>query len=189
MVSVDFAGCFAAALMLLILPLNWLSAAFFAALFHELCHCAAIYLSGGGVQKISIGAGGAVIETTQMEPANELVCALAGPVGSFLLLLASGWFPRLAICGCIQGLFNLLPVFPLDGGRAVECLLRLVCPKQGRRIAYVLEKAAILGICFLSFMLTFWYRLGILPVLAALVLILKLIGRKIPCKPTRIGVQ
>ena len=63
-----------------------------------------------------------------MSPIREAICALAGPLGSFSLLLISEYFPEAAVCGLIQGAYNLIPVYPLDGGRLMRCLLpRKIC--------------------------------------------------------------
>jgi len=126
------------ALLILLLPLPWLAAALTAAIFHEGCHLLAIHVLGGRVFRVRAGIGGAVIEAALPGTGQELWCALAGPLGSFLLLFCSRWFPRVALCGLMQGVFNLLPVFPLDGGRALRCALGLVRPelpeKAERRI-------------------------------------------------------
>ena len=68
------------------------------------------------------------METASMSPVREAICALAGPLGSFSLLLISEYFPEAAVCGLIQGAYNLIPIFPLDGGRVVRFLLpRKIC--------------------------------------------------------------
>ena len=117
-VRVDVSACLMGAFLLLTLPLNWLLSALAAAAFHELCHGAAILLLGGRIWGVRIGSGGAVMETEPLSSGKELVCALAGPAGSLLLVLTFRIFPRVAVCALVQGAFNLLPVFPLDGGRA-----------------------------------------------------------------------
>ena len=67
-----------------------------------------------------------------MSPGRELICILAGPAASLLLLCLARIFPRVAICGLIQGCYNLLPIAPLDGGRALHCLLSLLEKRQFR---------------------------------------------------------
>ena len=105
------------ALLLLTCPLSWLAASILAAGFHELCHLGAVKLLGGQALGFRAGARGAVLEVAGLSPWREALAAAAGPAGSLLLLLLAGPFPCLALCGLGQGLFNLLPVFPLDGGR------------------------------------------------------------------------
>lgn len=111
------------AILLLMLPLQWVIVVLFAALFHEICHAAAILLCGGSIDRIAVSSRGAVIETVPMSTAKDVVCALAGPVGSFLLMLFAKWMPRIAICGAIHGFYNLIPLLPLDGGRVLRGLV------------------------------------------------------------------
>lgn len=113
----------AAALALLILPLRWVMGALLAALIHEVCHCVAVSACGGKLLSCSLGGSGARIETVSLSPGKEALCVLAGPAGSFLALLLAEHFPEAAVCGLIQGVYNLLPLYPLDGGRALACLL------------------------------------------------------------------
>lgn len=66
------------------------------------------------------------METLPMSTGRELIAVLAGPAASLLLLSLVRVFPRVAICGLIQGIYNLLPIYPLDGGKALRCLMALV---------------------------------------------------------------
>lgn len=116
------------AAMLLVLPLQWVLAATVAVAFHEACHFIAIRLLGGRIYGLRLGLGGAKMEVEPMPPQTEAVAALAGPIGSALLVLLARYAPRLAICGFIHCLFNLLPLFPLDGGRVLRGLLALFFP-------------------------------------------------------------
>lgn len=128
-INIHGSACILWSLLLLTVPFPWLISSLIAALYHELWHYAVIRLSRGHVHTIQIKARGASMETQPMPPMQELLCALAGPVGSLSLLLLLRIFPRIALCAAIQGVFNLLPVYPLDGGRAIRCALCLLQEK------------------------------------------------------------
>ena len=104
-------ACIGAAVLLLLLPLRWVLAAALAAAVHELWHYFAIHLCGGRIYRIRIGAGKAVMETEPLQRSREMICAAAGPLGSFSLVLFARFIPVTAICGLVHGLFNLLPIF------------------------------------------------------------------------------
>ena len=115
------------ALMLLLFPLRVVAGIVLAALIHECGHLIAVRLTGGRVLAIRLRAGGARIETTPMEPGREALCALAGPGAGALTIFAWRFFPEMALAGLVQTVFNLLPIYPLDGGRVVRnicCKLR-----------------------------------------------------------------
>ncbi len=120
--TVSPSACIFAALTILLLPLKWAFAAFIAAAFHELCHILALHLCGGNVRNLSVGDRGAVIYADSMPMFKSLICVLAGPLGSLLLVAFMRWIPRIAFCALFQALYNLLPIYPLDGGRAFRCI-------------------------------------------------------------------
>ena len=113
------------ALMVLLFPLRMLAGIVLAASVHELGHILALILCGGQLQRICLRAGGAKIEATPLPPGRALMCTLAGPAAGALTILAWNTFPELAVAGLVQTGFNLLPIYPLDGGRA----LRNICCK------------------------------------------------------------
>ena len=185
MLRIDPGVWILAALYVLIIPADWLLAAFLAAAVHEVCHLTAVGILGGTCRGIAIGCGGAVIDLAPMEPEKELLCALAGPMGSLLLLVLCHVFPQIAICGLVQGLYNLLPVYPLDGGRALRCFLTLLRVSNGDRIEGVIRN----GVLTLGF-LVLVLLLGPVPgVLILGIPVFKWCARKIPCKRRQIKVQ
>ena len=113
------------ALMLLLFPLRFLVGVLLAALIHELGHLLALKIAGGRVLSIRLRSFGARIEAAPMSPGRTALCSLAGPAAGALTIFAYKTFPELALAGLVQTVFNLLPVYPLDGGRA----LRNICCK------------------------------------------------------------
>lgn len=105
--------------------LGWALAA---CVLHELGHVAAVSLLGGGVKQLRLTAVGAELVLDGEKPlsyAREALAALAGPGASLLTAVLAAAGGRLLLAGLSlgQGLFNLLPVLPLDGGRALGLLL------------------------------------------------------------------
>lgn len=111
-----------AALLILTLPLNWLAASLAAAAVHELCHILSILALGGRIYSFRIYIGGACIDARTPTFGREIFGILAGPLGSLSLLILLRIWPEIALCGMVQGIFNLLPVYPLDGGRILRCV-------------------------------------------------------------------
>lgn len=160
---IEGAACFLLALGLLILPLKWLIAVCLAAGFHELCHYAAARLLGVTILSFSVGPGGCLLSTGPLTRRRELICAAAGPAGSLLLFFLIHHFPLLAICGLVQGVYNLLPIYPMDGGRILRCI-------AGEAISIRVERFFRAWILIAGAFLTFWLKLGPLPLIFALIL-------------------
>lgn len=137
--------------MVLFLPMKWMLAILLCVSFHELCHYAAIRLCGGRKCFLRFQVNGARMLLPDMSRGMELICALAGPVGSFLLIPFAPWMPRVAICGFAHGIYNLLPIYPLDGGRVLLCFLSLCfSPPVAFRIMGIIEKVTYLLLFLLS---------------------------------------
>lgn len=166
------------ALLVMTLPLGYLAAAILAAAWHEACHALAVLALGGKVLSLRIGLGGARMETSPMEPLPGAICALAGPTGSFLLLWLAPRFPQIAAWGLLQGCFNLLPIYPLDGGQALQRIAPQLAPW--------VEGGTLLALGLLAVYGALWRGTGLFPlaVLAGLAA-----GRKKPCKSGRFRVQ
>lgn len=171
---VDQAAYFLGALLLLSLPLNWLFAALAAAAVHELFHIGAVLVLGGRVIGFHIGAGGAQIEIDGLSRGRELICALAGPLAGFLLLLLGRWIPRIALCALIQSIYNLFPIYPLDGGRALQCIGEMLpSAAKGAVLCRAAEWLALSVIVLGGIYTAFVLKWGILPLLTVLLMVLK----------------
>jgi Zn-dependent protease/CBS domain-containing protein len=133
---------------------------FLSVLLHELAHCWVLVRRGGQVTAITLLVIGGVTEVAQPpgDPAAEARVAVAGPAASLLLALAAGGlsaaalhlglvvaaFPLavLARVNLALGMFNLLPAFPMDGGRVLRAVLaRRRSAAEATRIAANLGKA------------------------------------------------
>ncbi|MGE0711667.1 MAG: M50 family metallopeptidase [Planctomycetota bacterium] len=102
---------------------------------HELGHIGAASLFGNGTTGITLTPIGGVaeLEREARSPREEVVVALAGPAVSLMLAgaaaiplafagpsLIAEWFLRMNL---VLALFNLIPAFPMDGGRVLRGFL------------------------------------------------------------------
>lgn len=129
-----------------------------AAAIHELGHIGALMLMGAGIRCIRLTLGGAVIEYngSRVSYLGDAAAALAGPAASlltcFVMAATAGPDPSELLCyfaglNLMLGLFNLAPVMPLDGGRAVLCLLCAVrSPREAEQISGLLTGIAGCGL-------------------------------------------
>ena len=176
------------ALGVLLVPLPWLTAWLLAAAVHELFHILALRLFGYPVEQIEIGMSGAKIKTCGLSGLRMSACALAGPLGGFLLLLFLRIAPRIALCGAIQGLYNLLPIRSLDGEKALRGIVEHYLPlRSAERLLNAVENCVLLLVTICCLYATMKLRLGIYPLIAAALLIVR--NKKIPCKATAGRVQ
>ena len=171
-----------AGLGLLLLPLQWCMAMLLAAAVHELAHLAAVRCFGGQMVDLVITPFGARMTVLPMPPIPEACCALAGPLGSFAMLIFASVFSELALCAAVQGLYNLLPVYPLDGGRIAQALL----PEGVCKVLKFLTISGISLVCVWLFWRTDRNPVWLLPVG---ILWWHGIQRKFPCKESKQAVQ
>lgn len=155
--------------------------AFFGSLIlHELAHSLVARAGGLKVSRVTLFALGGVsqMEDEPRSPGHEFLLAAAGPVtsvivGSLLLAISVGlialgvtevvWVPLeyLGLINLSLAAFNLLPGFPLDGGRVLRALLWAVtgdmlkatrwASRAGQAIGIMLIATAVIGVLLGTF--------------------------------------
>lgn len=179
--------CVILAFTLIIIPFPLIFAWVTAVLVHELFHVLAIKLFGKQILSVKFGLHGAVIETRDLTNVQEMICALAGPLGGFCLIIFAKQFPLLAIFGFVQSIFNLLPLFSFDGGRVLKCLLKqFVQEEKAENIFRVTEKTISLLLVLLCVIVFTKLQMIILSIMLCLFLLVK---RKLTCKASQQRVQ
>jgi Zn-dependent protease/predicted transcriptional regulator len=114
---------------------------FFSVLFHEMSHSLMAQRCGIEISEIKLFIFGGVSKLSEeaKNPVNEFKIAVVGPMSSFVLAIFFWFCTRLLgglqlslapiITGYLVwinvalGIFNLLPGFPLDGGRILRAIL------------------------------------------------------------------
>jgi len=123
--------------------LLWIPVILISVLFHEFAHAAAIGAFGFGPSRIVLqGIGGVTINERKARPWQDMLISAAGPISSFLLAFVVraaylgiprlhqdpffvALLPLLTSANVVWGIFNLLPVLPLDGYNIFRHFLRL----------------------------------------------------------------
>jgi Zn-dependent protease len=135
--------------------LLWIPTLFLSVLLHELAHAAMIGIFGFGSSQIVLtGMGGVTYNRRRARPWQDMLISLAGPVSSFGLMYLCKWI-YLAVPAARQdafsepllqcmysanlwwGMFNLIPVAPLDGGHAVREFFGIFLSDRTAFVAYV----------------------------------------------------
>jgi len=115
---------------------------FFSIVFHEFSHSFVARQFGMPIKGITlfIFGGVAEMESEPPGPKSEFLMAVAGPLASFLLAflfsgveslaVTNGWpisvigvCDTMAYINVVVAIFNLVPAFPLDGGRMLRAVL------------------------------------------------------------------
>ena len=91
---------------------------------HELAHIVMMLACGGQVRRLTLRFADLQLAASGLGYRQELLAALAGPLAN---LICGAAFcmqrPSFAAYSLMLGIYNLLPVWPLDGGRMIRCAL------------------------------------------------------------------
>lgn len=137
----------------IIFMLIWIAVVFVSILVHELGHAVAFRAFGTGSHIVLYVFGGLAVPWNDVRFRwQRILIALAGPVAGFLLCalvyfsnLFAPWagisrpvaslYLYLVFINLVWGVFNLFPVFPLDGGRVAQEVCGAIWRRNGLRIA------------------------------------------------------
>ena len=119
---------------------------------HEFAHGKVAKILGYKLDKMTIMPYGVCLnyETTMFSPYDEILIALFGPLANFIvcvILLALWWlfpliYPQTVMffwCNLILFAYNLLPCFPLDGGRILCAYLSTKHKKDFSEFDYLIS--------------------------------------------------
>ena len=157
-----------------LMNLGFILVLFSCVLLHELGHALAARLFKIPTKDITLLPIGGVARLERMprKPVQELVVALAGPavnIAIALMLLAfllptvglgglaavpmrsGGFLQQLLVINLALVAFNMLPAFPLDGGRVFRALMATVLPyATATRVAATVGQACAIGLGYLG---------------------------------------
>jgi Zn-dependent protease/CBS domain-containing protein len=147
---------------------------FVSIIIHELAHSIVARAYRIPVKSITLFIFGGVAQITReaTRPLNELLMAAAGPFMSMVLggLFLGAWFALgaedsraidyvlfwLAMMNFVLGIFNMLPAFPMDGGRVFRSLIWMVTGNYhratgiaawtGRGLAWIMMAAGVAAV-------------------------------------------
>lgn len=146
---------------------------FASVLFHEFAHSFMALARGLKVDSITlfIFGGAAALKSEPKKPSDEFFIAVVGPASSLLLAVAffllSSLLPtdmaaqqlafHLAAINSVLALFNLLPGFPLDGGRVFRAMVWAITGsiRKGTTVASLVGQVFAFGFIALGIFILF----------------------------------
>ena len=147
-----------------------------AVLLHELGHLLIIWLLGAKLQSIRLRFCDIRIDTAPLSYMQEMIAAMGGPTVNLLCFLVFRQIRSdFSAVSLLLGLFNLLPIIPLDGGRFLYASLHLFLPPKTADLCCE-SVSLFLIVCLLALALTaiFYWKAGLWPLLCILLLFARL---------------
>jgi Zn-dependent protease len=148
----------------------WLCVVFVSVLFHELGHALALIRYGGAPEIALHGMGGTTSWSRDLglTHGQKVIVSLAGPFAGFLfgafVLVVARYMPptnmymatvlsMLYWVNFAWGLFNLLPIVPLDGGHVMSSLLSMRWPHRAEAVSDVVTAITVSAVCFFAWLI------------------------------------
>jgi stage IV sporulation protein FB len=144
-------------------------AIFISVLVHELAHAHVATKRGYKVDHVFIDflVGGASIEMDRLSYKDTILISVVGPLSNLALSLlgyayglyvgSSNFIILFTTMNLYFFIFNMLPIFPMDGGRISKAIIQsLTKPTIGRKINGVLSIVTSIGLMVFSFMNAFY---------------------------------
>lgn len=157
-----------------ILPAGAFGAFLAAMVVHEFGHVLAIRLLGGSFTGFRLGFAQLTLRTGFLSRRAELFGTAAGPALSLLCALLGPVAPRFAAASLLLGLFNLLPLRPLDGGRLLHTILTLCLRTHAACVCAAVELCSGAGLLALALAASARSDVRFWPTVAAGLLLLRL---------------
>lgn len=145
---------------------------------HEAGHLIALMAMHIPIERFSLNACGAVLKTPLLTYRQELIAAVSGPAVNLLLfVLLIQKLPMFSLVNFCLLCYNLLPFYPLDGGRILRAGLHTLLRPSAARIVeqciVIFGVTALTGFCVY---LTCVWHAGLWPVMLCAIILIKISG-------------
>ncbi len=127
------------------------------AFIHELGHLIAGISLGLKAKSINIMPFGVSINFEDYSDKyiiKKIIIAIAGPLTNLIIVIlgmCNKWEEDIIYANVLIGMFNLIPLYPLDGGRILKYIIQLSSnPKEAEIITYKLSNTLIIILTLIS---------------------------------------
>lgn len=156
-IEINLKIVFAIVLFFIFNNLNMYIIFLFFVIIHEMCHLIVGLIIGGKANKMYITPFGVSLEMYlygKTNSLNKILFYLSGPIINLILGLIFFYLKfdfKLVYTNFAIGFFNLLPILPLDGGKALKEILTIICNSQKSNDIIIIFSKFILSLISLTY--------------------------------------